>query len=230
MDHMDIMFNRTRYIHDRYKDLTCKKYLGIDYTIIQSSCRRIETRVYRENLQRPVPAIAISMGGGDAANKTLRFLNALRNCEIKATFWVLLGEGYNHSYDSLMQALDNDRKHEIILAKTNRSMWQILSNCLLAILPGGITTYEAAFAGLPTINFFDKEDQYFLVRELVESSFCINAGLMTESNLQSLNGIIENLLHQRELLLKMHEISKGTIDGKGCERIIDSLEKNLGTR
>ena len=36
-----------------------------------------------------------------------------------------------------------------ILAKTNRSMWRVLGNCSLAILAGGVTSYEAAFAGCP---------------------------------------------------------------------------------
>lgn len=225
MAHMDMVFSRTRYGSKRDGEIAAEQYLGLEYTIIQSSCRRIETRAFRENLQRSVPSLAISMGGGDAANRTLQFLRSLRQCEIRATFWVMLGEGYGHSYDPLMRALEDDQRHEIIVAKTNRSMWQILSNCTLAILPGGITTYEAAYAGLPTVNVFEKEDHTFLVRELVEAGVCLNAGLLNEANLAQLNRTLSDLFNNRDALLGMHETSRGIIDGKGCARILDIVEQ-----
>ena len=66
-------------------------------------------------------------------------------------------EGYNHSYQSLVDVINRNNRHEIILAKTNRSMWEILSNCNVAILAGGLMLVESIYAGLPSINIFEKE-------------------------------------------------------------------------
>ncbi len=230
MDRVDLLFNRTRYAPDHYSAFKAKQYLGVEYTIIQPACARIATARFRRNLLRNSFPVAISMGGGDAANKTLLFLESLSKCNVPATFWVLLGEGYQHSYDALMKATERDRRHEIILAKTSLSMWHVLGNCVLAVLPSGITTYEAAYAGLPTINMFDTEDQFFLVRELVEAGVGIYAGTINRANMEGLNRKIEELYARREELLEMHKRSRRLIDGRGRERILSVIEKELKAR
>jgi spore coat polysaccharide biosynthesis predicted glycosyltransferase SpsG len=230
MDTVDLLFNRTKHVPDAYKSLSTKQYLGLDYAIIQPSCIRIDTERFRTNLVRDHFPVAVSMGGGDAANKTLLFLRSLGKCNVPATFWVLVGEGYSHSYDALVNTIERDKNHEIILAKTNMSMWHILSNCVLAVLPGGITTYEAAYAGLPTINMCRDNHQFFLIQELVEAGVGMYAGLMETDDLRRLNSLIENLYEHRGELLRMHERSRGIIDGRGKDRIISTIEEHFAAR
>ncbi|MBI5623167.1 MAG: hypothetical protein HY924_05245 [Elusimicrobia bacterium] len=227
MAEMDLLFSRTRYSHPASEKAGVERYLGLEYAVIRKECVRIATKEYKGVLSRSTLPIAISMGGGDAANKTRRFLKSLRTCRVPATFWVLVGEGYNHSYDALINTIERDRGHEIILAKTNMSMWHILRNCVLAILPGGVTTYEAAFAGLPSVNMLEARDQSFLIRELAEAGACIDAGLVSDANLRRLNLLVERLHRDRGALLRMHERAKPLIDGKGCERILRVTERAL---
>lgn len=224
---MDLFFSRTRYGIKNYDLATEKQFRGLKYTIVQSACSAIDGRLFKANLKLGSLPIAISMGGGDAANKTLLFLQALRQCRVPATFWVLIGEGYTHSLDLLISAIDRDKNHEIILAKTNVSMWHILNNCVLAILSGGVTTYEAAYAGLPTINMFESDDQFFLIKELIEAGVSINAGIISDKNLTRLDKLIEELYEDRGKLLEMHRKSRHLIDGKGSERIIRIIEKKF---
>src|SRR5690606_13803362 len=101
-------------------------FASLDYAIIQENCKNIRTSAYEDNLELQHFPIAISMGGGDAANKTLSVLRSLKKCPVPATFWVMLGEGYKHSFDKLVNEIISDSKHEIILARANKSMWQIL--------------------------------------------------------------------------------------------------------
>jgi spore coat polysaccharide biosynthesis predicted glycosyltransferase SpsG len=167
------------------------------------------------------------MGGGDAANKTLQFLRSLQKCNVPATFWVLIGECYNHSIDLLIKSMDVDHNHEIVLAKTNDSMWSILHNCVIAILPGGVTAYEAAYAGLPTITMSFGSENVFLIQELADSGVTIHTGVFSTSNLVQLNREVERLYHNRKALLEMHCRCKKLIDGKGCLRIISILENEI---
>lgn len=227
MNKMDMLFSRTKYGSNE-DDLTgVTKHLGLEYTVIQKDCVRINSHIFRYNLTRKNFPVAICMGGGDAANKTLLFLQSLKECDVPATFWVLIGEGYNHSLDLLINTGNRDKNHEIILAKTNISMWHILNNCVLAILLGGVTTYEAAYAGLPTINMFDSEEQSFLVKELVEAGVGIYAGSVSEENLKKLNEQIEYLYNNKEKILEMHLASRKLIDRKGSERMISIIEKQI---
>ena len=226
---MDLFFSRTRYGTKNHNLATEKQFRGLKYTIIQKACSAIDSRLFKANLKRENLPVAICMGGGDAANKTLLFLQALRQCRVPATFWVLIGEGYTHSLDLLIKAIDRDKNHEIILAKTNVSMWHILNNCVLAILSGGVTTYEAAYAGLPTINMFESDDQFFLIKELIEAGVSINAGLMCDKNLTRIDKLIERLYDNREKLLEMHRSSRHLIDGRGSERILRIIEKKAAS-
>ena len=229
MSSVDAFFNRTKY--NKYSDeqLPLRTYGSLDYTIIQEDCKKINTYIYEENLKLKNFPIAICMGGGDAANKTLEILKALKNCEVPATFWVMLGEGYKHSYDKLIDVIKSNSNHEIILAKTNKSMWQILRNCTMAILPGGITTYEAAYAGLPTINLLEQETSFFLIQELEENNVCRYQGLFNYDNIQKLNETIKYLYENRKELLLMHLNTKDLIKDQSGLNIFKTCVNLIST-
>ena len=95
------------------------------------------------------------MGGGDAANRTLAIINQLKLVKAKCTIWAMLGEGYKHSLDEIIEAIESDSQHEIILAKNNRSMWQLLGNCSFIITTSGIKSYEDVYVGIPSIKFYE---------------------------------------------------------------------------
>ena len=139
----------------------------------------------------------------------------------------MLGEGYKHSYDQLISEIKKDSDHEIILAKANKSMWQILKNCILAILPGGITTYEAAYAGLPTLNLLENEKSYFLIKELEEKKVCLYNGKINPENIEKVNDTIEHLYHNRKELLMMHINSKQLIPNMSASNIYNKCVEIL---
>ncbi|EKD29065.1 MAG: hypothetical protein ACD_79C00090G0005 [uncultured bacterium] len=229
---MDFIFSRTKYLHPDISletNVNMSIYSGLEYSIIQNNCHKINAGVYEENLKSSYFPVGVSMGGGDAANKTLMFLKILKQCAVPATFWIILGEGYTHSYDSLIKEIKHNTKHEIILVNASISMWNVLKNCILLILPGGITCYEAVYAGLPSIIFLEEDDQYFLVKELVENNVSFYGGLFTESNIAKLNDDIEKLFHNRSQLLEMHVRCKNLISSNGIERIFNICKSSLAS-
>lgn len=221
---VDIYFGRTKYIGiDEEKFPNLEIYTGLEYAIIQDSCVKISAGRFEENLKGNYFPVAIIMGGGDANNKTLQILRALKNCKVPATFWVMLGEGYKHSLDTLTDEIRKDTNHEIILAKSNHSMWHILQNCLLGILPGGITTYEAVYAGLPTINFYEDQSQQFLIKELVEAGAVFDFGIFSDEMLKEMTNFIEQMYKNRNELLVTHSKTKNLIFQSGTKSIINIL-------
>jgi spore coat polysaccharide biosynthesis predicted glycosyltransferase SpsG len=228
-DHLarvDLAFNRTSYPYPGIAPPETARRYGLEYAIVRPECRRIDTGTFARQLDDDVLSLAVSMGGADAPNRTLEVLQALRGLPVPATFWVLLGEGYAHSYRALVDQLRLDRRHEIILAKTNRSMWRILGNCSLAILAGGITTYEAAYAGLPSINVLDREADHFLIRELIERGAALGAEVV-ESGLDGLASTVAALQADRERLLHAHRATRGLIDERGAERTVLAIAAAL---
>ncbi len=199
---------------------------GLEYAVFGEHCRAIDDDAFERSLAASSKPIAVSMGGSDAANKTLRVLEALGGIEGDLTIWVLLGEGYAHSYDALVRASRGDRRHEVVLAKTSRSMWQVMDRCVLAVLAGGLTTVEAVYAGLPSINLFENQAAIdAAAQELFDHGVCRNGGLLSEESLATLVRGVRSLLHEPELLRQMRERTRGLVDLRGAERVIAVIER-----
>ena len=228
MAEIDMLFTRNA---DTEPIANIKIFKGFEYAIFNENCYPISDAIYQNNLEKPFLTIGIAMGGGDAPNKTLTILKQISELKIPCSFWVLLGEGYKHSYQGLVDCIRKDRDHEIILAKTNRSIWSIFSNCALGILAGGLTTVEAIYAGLPTLNIFEKQEHLKATgKRIFDEAMAINIGLFTEISLSKLKQTIEYLNENREVLLQMRERTKGTIDRLGPNRIFHVLGKYLKTK
>lgn len=226
LDQTHLFFHRTVYNSDEWNFGVHKPVLrcGLKYAVVRENCMRISEEVYRYSLEQNPLSIVISMGGSDASNNTLQVLNALRSVSSSMLFWVLLGEGYEHSYQALVDCMQKDSRHEIILAKTNNTMWRIMRMCTLAILAGGTITYEAAYAGLPSINIFEVEKHVFLIKELVEKGVSLNAGYPLSDALSVVKANVAYLECSRDELLAMHRKSKDLIDGLGARRIAQEME------
>ena len=203
---------------------------GVEYAVINPDCIRVTESEYVSVANETPFPVAISMGGADAPNRTLAVVSALKDIDVPLLIWVILGEGYSHSYDRLVEAAHSHRKHEIILVKARRSMWRILRGAAVAVLAGGITSYEAAYAGIPGINWVTNPESAALVRDLVEHG----AALMIEGDesvLESeLASVIRELESDRDKLLLMHHKGKSLIDGQGAYRIAKELVAILDTR
>jgi spore coat polysaccharide biosynthesis predicted glycosyltransferase SpsG len=229
LEDVDLAFSRTRYERDGTASAPNRRY-GLDYAILRQGCEQIDTGFYRRGVERDRISLAVSMGGADAPNRTLQVVQGLRDLAAPATFWVLLGEGYDHSYHQLVDAVREDNRHEVILAKTNQSMWTILQNCSLAILAGGVTTYEAVYAGLPSINLFESPGHRFLVRELVEAGAAVDAGVIDRDGMDGMRATVAALEEDRDALLDMHLRSRGMLDGHGADRVVADIAALVSER
>ncbi|MEM1331317.1 MAG: hypothetical protein AAGG07_12225 [Planctomycetota bacterium] len=225
LDRCDLFFHRT--IHHPLAHLAADRSgwrLGLDYAVVRRACARIPTERYLEAIApgHRLP-VAVCMGGGDAGNKTLRVLERLREIDRPMTFWVLLGEGYGHSHDELFDAARHGSRHEIILARTTESMWRVMRSCAVGVFAAGTVTYEAAAAGLPSINLFEERSHGYLVEELVERGVALDAAAPFDVALDRATDMLCTFDSVRDELLAMHRASEGLIDGRADERIVRGL-------
>lgn len=224
MEFIDIYASRTT-INTAGENTSC--YAGLEYTIFNHHCTPIPDHLYNETLNNgPLPT-AICMGGSDSFNKTLHVLTALARAREAGLFWVLIGNGYDHAPDMLMKTIALSPQHEIIIARTNRSMWRIMQNCALSIVPGGLSFIESAYAGLPTISLFEYGWHRDALQNLLDKDITIDVGDMNVATLQKLPDIFDNLSRNRNKLLKMRDSCRGLIDNKGSQRVLNIIENHL---
>lgn len=195
---------------------------GIDYLILGDHVRPVSHAAYASRLYGSPLSVGLSMGGADAPNRTLEVLQMLRALEEPLLIWAMLGEGYQHSYDDLAEAIRRDSRHEIILARTSRSMWTVLRQTNVLILAGGVTTYEAARAGLPSINLLTIPDHRFLLREL-EDRGATTTLTVDDSTGRDLRASLTKYDEDRDLLFLMHRACSGIVDGRGADRVAAAL-------
>lgn len=219
------VFSRTKYTTN-YESVEKNFIGGLKYTIINENIIKQNKNTYIKNLNKKTINIGVAMGGGDAANRTLAIINQLKLVKAKCTIWAMLGEGYKHSLDEIIEAIESDSQHEIILAKNNRSMWQLLGNCSFIITTSGITSYEAVYVGIPSITFYENENQYFLIKELLENDITINGGIFKDNSINKLSRIIDNLLKDKQKLITMHLNTKKRIGSNAGNLILEYI-KNL---
>jgi spore coat polysaccharide biosynthesis predicted glycosyltransferase SpsG len=210
MAKIDILFTRGEALN---LPKNVKVFNGLKYAIIKNNCFRISNEKYNYNLSKPHLSIGISMGGSDAANTTQKILKKVVELPTPLTIYLILGEGYQHSYKDLVDTTIH-HNHEVILSKTNRSMWDILSNCCLTILAGGITTVEAVYAGMPSISIFENNNK--LADSPNKILFTNKASLPivedVEGDFIELKKSIMVYNNSRELLKKARENTKGLIN------------------
>lgn len=223
MPQVDILFTRVR---DTAPLPNVRVYAGLEYAIFNDHGAIIDDETYARHLALPNLPIGVCMGGADASNKTLTVLQTLVHINSDATFWVLLGEGYAHSYNALVDTVHSSR-HEVILAKTSRSMWRVLSNCVLAILSGGLTTIEAVYAGLPTINILERREHFDVMRELFEREACLYGGDFTQDALSQTLALVETLDRDRTRLQTIRQQTRNLVDTRGSERILQIVQQHV---
>lgn len=194
---------------------------GLHFAVLPSWLKRVTTRHYREHLQEEKLAVAISMGGTDAPNRTLSLLQLLGQCPARLVLFVALGDAYTHSYEELLSTAAQNRQ-EIILLKSNESMWRVLKNASLVICAGGLTTYEAAFIGLPAINIVQRQEWAYLFEELVQRGASVTLPPQHDS-LERAVEMVANLAKNRAELLQMHLAAKKLIPDGGSRRIAAKL-------
>lgn len=227
MQGVDMLFVRSKYFTPING---VEIYGGLEYTIVNQYSQKISTSTFKRNLKKKHLPVAISMGGTDAPNKTLKVIKKLSTFPHSLTLWVALGEGYAHSYTEIVESIKKSYQHEIILAKASKSTWDIMGNAVLTILAGGLTTIESVIAGIPSINVFEKEEHIKLMpKELIDLDVTMNTSLLSDDSLDYILEKVNNYYFNREELLAKRNKMEGLIDKKGPERVFNAIKTRLNS-
>lgn len=216
---VDILFTREQ-PKDIFSNLdhTPKTFVGRDYALLGPNAIRISAGHYESVLYQRKPSIGVCMGGTDPQNLTYKIIEILGQWNKTAIFWVALSDSYPHDINVLRSLISQDSKHEIVLATTYSSLWDVMSNCSLILLQGGVSTYEAIYAGLPSINFPKSPDSSFLLRSVEINSL----GWAFDSVEALKKGeILDKIFSEKSKLMAMHIACKAYLDDNSPYRIFD---------
>ncbi len=226
MDKIDILFTRGKAPELNNSILV---YSGLEYTIIRNEIVRIRDEEFLHNLSNESLQIGISMGGADALNKTHELLKVLANLNIHCTFWLMLGDAYQHSCDHLIETIFKNRNQNIVIARAHNNIWDLARNCNLMILTGGVSVMEAAYVGLPTLLVYEyPEHMSATPDEIINSGGSHNFGIINEETYTEVAESLEYYNANKFKLMEMRSCISGLVDKFASKRIINILETIIG--
>ena len=207
-----------------YPDLgPCTRLLlGTRYTLL-----RREFWPWRGE-QRQVPAraenVLVTMGGGDADNVTLRVLEALASCEATLRVRAVAGASNPH-LDRLREAAD--ARAGVELLHSVEDMPSLMAWADMAVSAAGVTCWELAFMGVPTVLLVLADNQRPSAENAHEAGVAQNLGDAAAVAKAEIAAAVDHLAAAVD---RRRELSRGgreLVDGEGAARVVDAMEGHV---
>lgn len=180
------------------------------------------TRHNKETVRRrdvsEVPSVMIAFGTHDSTNRTQLALNALMQIERRLNTTVVVGRQNPH-HERI--ASDISRYNSVRILNDISDLSEIYGCFDLAIGAPGVSQFERACCGLPTILIAQNVRQESLLRhwEITGSA------IASESTSESVADTLDRILNNGECLSRMREHCLALVDGRGAERLAAALSQ-----
>lgn len=175
-------------------------------------------------INKKVAKVLLSFGGSDPNNITLYALNNLIDLEdIEIT--VCIGPAFKKTLVDTINKMIDGHKNINVIRVDDISSYIIESD--LCIVSGGITLFEVAYLGVPSIVICQVDHQVETAKLFEANNACLNLGLHSELGEEHLKQEFFNIINDYQRREELSMASKLYVDGKGIERIEREIIKIL---
>jgi len=193
--------------------------LGPKYAILRPDFKGRRDRV---GTSGDVGRVLLSFGGGDDQGMTLFCLDAIGNSSWKGDVVAIVGRENPHveQISSWAHRYGGGRVHVSI---DEPYMAGVMSDCDMAVISGGMTTFEAAALGLPTLMICLADNQRENIKAWDHLGVSVDLGdaskLVTVDFIRRFLALAEDENGRREMSRRGREI----VDGRGAERVAEQI-------
>ena len=169
--------------------------------------------------------LLVSLGGSDPANITAVVMDAIDRCSWPeaVTAQIVLGSVNPWITEIRQRAAQSPWPMEVVVDTPD--MAQLMAKADLAIGAAGTTSWERCCLGLPSIIIVTAENQRKSAEGLIAAGAALGmdmSGHMSEVLYETLS----NLVARPALVATMSERAANLVDGLGCLRVADAMEKH----
>ncbi len=199
-----------------------KLLLGPAYFIFRQEF--IEGAKISREIKKDAQNILVTMGGSDLLSLTIKVARALNRLNVTSLkLRIIIGPGFTTSVkpevERILKGFRGD--YELLLESNNMAELMLWSD--LAITGGGLTKYETAITGTPTIMISQTAREAEKNKEFEREGTALHLGLGSEVDEQDMGKAIEKLLEDYALRAEMSQRGRNLVDGKGVERVISEI-------
>lgn len=201
-------------------DLACPDAMllrGLNFSVLRSEF--IDCKGFRHT-RRKLHRVLITMGGSDPAQLTVPILKAIQQINFDLQVDIVVGPA-SHSLSEITEVAQQIPKttvHQNVL-----NMSQLIKNADLAISAAGITLWEFAFSGLPTLAYSVAKNQNPNAVELEKNKGGIYMGDARTFNPEKLISTIIALAEDGNCIERMSARMQDWIDGNGRKRVTKKI-------
>ncbi|MBR3605981.1 MAG: UDP-2,4-diacetamido-2,4,6-trideoxy-beta-L-altropyranose hydrolase [Lachnospiraceae bacterium] len=189
-------------------------YLGPAYLPLKKEYRGKK----RKKIADFAEHILLLSGGSDPCHMIERILTVLQKEEISIT--VICGSLFSDFLGLCKKYEERETEAEIHFYQNVNNLEEYMAKADLAVSAGGITLYELAAMGVPTITYSFADNQLYNVKQFQKDDLMEYAGDGRKDKVEEIIGeMLQFYRHHKkereERSLKMQKL----VDGKGAERI-----------
>lgn len=196
----------------------CKMLVGPRYAMINPGFLHAREAALQRRGGNNVARILVTMGQMDPDNATGLALDAIEASGFLGEVVVVLGQAARHLSEVRRRATGRTR-----LRVNVSDMPALITNCDLAVGAGGVTAWERACLGLPSILIEIADNQKGLIATLVQSGAAVFAGRLNEIDKDAVAATIAGLLDAVDRRKEMSSAGARLVDGRCAQRILFAL-------
>lgn len=176
-------------------------------------------------LREPLEDLLLLQGGSDTYGFTPRILAALEGCAGSARLTLVLGPAFRHEAE--LKAALSQLRRPVRLLRGISDMPRLMLESDLAISAGGLTLFELACTGTPSIAVCGERFEEETACRVEAAGATVNLGFAADLDPARLAGTVEGLARHPEKRRRMSEAGRGWVDGKGAERVMQLVRERL---
>ena len=183
----------------------------------------VDARPAVRNCKRFRPRILISMGGSDPEGFTLGAVKAVS--PLPADVTVVTGPFF--MFEMELAAILNDWSGESEVKQNVTDMAELFSQTDLAILSFGVTVYEAARMGVPSVVLPRSRADAECAARLAKKGICRSLDYREPVSANEVRKQVNDLLLKPGLRKTMSRTAAALIDGQGVRRVAEVIMTEL---
>lgn len=205
-----------------YRQSDCQWLLGPRYFVLHKSYEDAVRQTKR--IEKQARKILITFGGTDPKAGTLLALDAVAalndsTLEIRT----VIGPGYSESLKKEINKKASLLGKACRLEESPDDLAQLISWCDVAISASGLTKYEIAALGTPSIQLSFCKEHAQVGHAFNATGATIHLGVIDDLSIQDLESALEEVLRQQLIRQRMNSACIRIMDEKGTARVLDAI-------
>jgi UDP-2,4-diacetamido-2,4,6-trideoxy-beta-L-altropyranose hydrolase len=219
----DLVLNQNAYATEdlyRSRESGTQLLLGLNYALLRREFRHWN---HEGGTKQPRGGrILVTLGGSDAANLTLKVIQALEQVRPASVEGMIVAGGSSPHTRSLETAAA-EAKVNLRLASNVKNMPKLMAWADIAVSAAGTTVLELAFMGVPSILLTVADNQVSNARVWEKLGMAENLGNAANLPTARLAAAVTALISDSERQMRMAHSARTLVDGLGADRVASRL-------